>query len=68
MTSDRALFQSVIDGTVTTSDGEGILSASLADTLEAAYLRHAGNAEMDDLFEKAINAYTEAELVASANL
>lgn len=68
MTADRTLFQSVIDGTVTTPDGEGMLSAALADTLEAAYMRHAGNPEMDDLFEKAINAYTEAELIASANL
>ncbi|CAN5294318.1 hypothetical protein BH10PSE16_BH10PSE16_00760 [soil metagenome] len=67
-TADRALFKAVIDGTVTTSDGEGMLSAALADTLEAAYMRHAGNPEMDDLFEKAINAYTDAEVAASANL
>jgi len=68
MTTDRALFQSVIDGTVTTPDGEGILSAALADALEAAYMRHAGDPEMDDLFEKAINAYTDAEVAASAHL
>jgi hypothetical protein len=66
--ADRALFQSVIDGTVQTADGEGILSPALADDLEAAYLRHAGNEEMDKLFEAAVNAYQDAMLKATNNL
>lgn len=63
MTSDKALFQSVIDNTV-----PDILDMALGDQLEAAYYRHVGNAEMEALFEAAVNAYTEAELAASANL
>jgi transcriptional regulator of acetoin/glycerol metabolism len=68
MTADKALFQSVIDNTVTTSDGQGMLSPELPDTMEAAYLRHVGNAEMEALFEAAVNAYGEASLAASADL
>lgn len=63
MTADKALFQSVIDGTV-----PDILAVELGDQLEAAYYRHAGNPEMDALFEAAVNAYGEASLAASADL
>lgn len=63
MTADRALFQSIIDNTV-----PDILDASYIDQLEAAYMRHIGNAEMEALFVSAVNAYTEAELAASATL
>lgn len=63
MTADRALFQSIIDNTV-----PDILDASYIDQLEAAYMRHIGNAEMEALFVSAVNAYTAAELAASATL
>lgn len=62
-TADRALFQSIIDNTV--SD---ILDASYIDKMEAAYSRHAGDAEMEALFVSAVDAYTAAELAASATL
>lgn len=62
-TADRALFQSIIDNTV-----PDILDASYIDQLEAAYMRHIGNAEMEALFVSAVNAYTAAELAASATL
>jgi hypothetical protein len=59
-TADRALFQSVIDGTIKTADGEGILSPELVEPLEAAYLRHQDDPEMMALFEQAVNAYQDA--------
>ena len=62
-TADIALFQSIIDNTV-----PDILDASYIDQLEAAYMRHIGNAEMEALFVSAVNAYTAAELAASANI
>lgn len=61
--NDRALFQSVIDGTVA-----DILSPTLADDLEAAYNRHAEDSDMAALFEQAVNAYQTAMLAATANL
>ena len=60
--ADTALYQSVIDGTVA-----DILSPELADELEAAYNRHAGDPEMDAMFERAVNAYQSALDVATAN-
>ena len=60
--ADTALYQSVIDGTVA-----DILAPELADELEAAYNRHAGDAEMDAMFEQAVNAYQSALDVATAN-
>jgi hypothetical protein len=61
--ADRALFQSVIDGTVA-----DILAPELADALEAAYLRNQTDSEMASLFERAVNAYQDAMLKATANL
>ncbi|MGI9213641.1 MAG: hypothetical protein ACR2HF_14310, partial [Methylococcaceae bacterium] len=65
---DRALFQSVIDGTVKTADGEGILSPQLADDMEAAFYRNQGDTEMESLFEQAVNAYQDAMLAATADI
>ncbi|MFZ4539533.1 hypothetical protein [Propionivibrio sp.] len=61
--ADRALFQSVIDAT-----NPDMIEPSLADKLEAAYNRYIGDAEMEALFEAAVNSYMEAGLAASANL
>jgi len=61
--ADRALFQSVIDGTV--SD---ISDPDLADLLEAAFMRHQDDAEMAGLFERAVDSYQAAMLAATANL
>lgn len=66
MDADKALYQSVIDKTVITNDGLGILSPELGDMLEAAYNRHAGNPEMDALLELAANAYADAGIAASS--
>jgi hypothetical protein len=66
--ADRALFQSVIDKTITTEDGEGILSPLLYNLLEPAYQRNADDPEMMALFEEAANSYTEAALAATANI
>lgn len=63
VTSDKALYQSVIDGSAT-----DILAPELADLLEAAYYRHEGSAEMDSMFEQAVNSYQAAMLAATANL
>lgn len=63
LAQDKALFQSVIDGTVA-----DILAPSLADDLEAAFLRHEGDAVMAGLFEQAVNAYQVAMLSATASL
>ncbi|MBL8473822.1 MAG: hypothetical protein JNM98_18675 [Rhodocyclaceae bacterium] len=60
---DRALFQSVIDGTVA-----DILAPELADDLEAAYTRNQDDAELLALFEKAVEAYQNAMMAATANL
>lgn len=65
ITADKALYQSVIDKTVITNDGLGILSPELGNMLEAAYHRHAGNPEMDALLERAANAYADAGIAAS---
>lgn len=61
--SDRALFQSVIDGTVA-----DILAPELADDLEAAYTRNQGDAELAALFEQAVAAYQSAMLAATSAL
>lgn len=60
---DRALFQSVIDGTV-----PDILAPDLADSLEAAFNRNQGDPDMVNLFELAVGAYQNAMLAATANL
>lgn len=67
-TADHALFQSVVDGTVTTADGENILSPELANTMEQAYYRQQDDAELAKLFEAAVNAYQAAMMAATANL
>lgn len=61
--ADRALFQSVINGTA-----PDMLAAELADQLEAAYYRHESDPEMAALFEEAVNAYQAAMMAATANL
>lgn len=61
--ADKALFQSVIDGTA-----PNMLEPALADELEAAFLRHEGDAEVAGLFEQAVNAYQTAMLTATASL
>ena len=61
--SDRALFQSVIDGTVA-----DILAPELADDLEAAYTRNQGDAELAALFEQAVAAYQAAMMAATSSL
>lgn len=61
--ADRALFQSVIDGTV-----PDIFSPELADALEAAFNRSQGDADMVNLFELAVGAYQNAMLAATSNL
>ena len=65
---DRALFQSVIDGTIQTADGEGILSPQVAELLEPAFYRHQADPEMVSLFEKAADAYQAAMLEATKDL
>ncbi|GAB4059174.1 hypothetical protein [Uliginosibacterium sediminicola] len=60
---DRALFQSVIDGTV-----PDMLAPELADQLEAAYARIAGDAELESLFERAVNAYTSSAMKSTDSL
>ena len=61
--ADRALFQSVIDGTV-----PDILAPDLADTLEAAFNRNQDDPALVTLFEQAVAAYQNAMLAATANL
>lgn len=61
--ADRALFQSVIDGTVA-----DILAPELADDLEAAYTRNQGDAELAALFEQAVAAYQAAMMAATSSL
>lgn len=61
--ADTALYQSVIDGTVA-----DILAPELADELEAAYNRHAGDPEMDAMFEQAVNVYQAAMLAATNDI
>ena len=61
--ADRALFQSVIDGT-----SLDMLAPELADKLEAAYMRNEADPEMMVLFEAAVNAYQAAMMAATANL
>ncbi len=60
---DRALFQSVIEGTV-----PDILAPSLADSLEAAYYRQQTDPALVSLFEQAVNAYQAAMMAATAEL
>jgi len=62
-TADRALFQSVIDGTVA-----DMLSADLADQLEAAFNRNQDDAALVALFEQAVNAYQNAMMTATAGI
>jgi len=61
--ADRALFHSVIDGTV-----PDILAPDLADSLAAAYDRNQGDAELVTLFEQAVAAYQSAMLAATSAL
>ncbi|KAB0579194.1 hypothetical protein F7Q92_15210 [Ideonella dechloratans] len=61
--ADRALFQSVIDGTVA-----DILAPELADDLEAAYTRNQSDAELAALFEQAVAAYQAAMMAATSSL
>lgn len=61
--ADRALFQSVIDGTVA-----DILAPELADDLEAAYTRNQDDPELAALFEQAVSAYEAAMLSATEHL
>lgn len=61
--ADRALFQSVIDGTA-----PDMLAPELADQLEAAYVRHEADPELMALFERAVDAYQAAMMAATANL
>jgi hypothetical protein len=61
--ADRALFQSVIDGTV-----PDILAPDLADSLEVAFNRNQGDPDMVNLFELAVGAYQNAMLAVTANL
>lgn len=61
--SDRALFQSIIDGTA-----PDLLSAELASEFEAAGERRENDPDMKVLFEKAVDVYQEAMLAATANL
>jgi hypothetical protein len=60
---DRALFQSVIEGTV-----PDILAPDLADSLAAAYERNQGDTELVLLFEQAVAAYQSAMLAATSAL
>lgn len=61
--ADRALFQSIIDGTV-----PDLLSPELASEFEAAGERREKDPDMKSLFEQAVNVYQEAMLAATANL
>lgn len=63
LAADKALLQSVIDGTA-----PDMLSPELADQLEAAFLRHEGDAEVAGMFELAVNAYQAAMMTATASL
>jgi hypothetical protein len=66
--ADISLFQSVIDGTPPVD----MLSPELADLLETAYNRQGGeagaDAEIDSLFEAAVNAYAACMLEATKDL
>lgn len=64
----RALFQAVIDGDVSTVAPEledGMLDAGLVQKLQDAYGQVAGDAELDALFERAVDALTEVMLKAT---
>ena len=61
--ADRALFQSIIDGTA-----PDLLSPELASEFEAAGERREKDPDMKSLFEQAVNVYQEAMLAATANL
>lgn len=61
--ADRALFQSVIDGTAA-----DMLAPELADQLEAAYNRSAADPELLALFEQAVTAYQAAMMASTTNL
>lgn len=60
---DRALFQSVIDGTA-----PNMLAPELADELEIAYLRNQSDPELAALFEQAVIAYQAAMMAATSSL
>lgn len=61
--NDRQFLQSVIDGTV-----PDILSPDLADRILAVMERQSGDAEMEDLIERAGAAYERAMLSATEDL
>lgn len=61
-TADLAYFQSVIDGK------EDMLDPEFADKLEGAYIRHAGDAEIESLFNDALAAYEKNMLAEAAKL
>lgn len=61
--ADRALFQSIIDGTA-----PDLLSPELASEFEAAGERREKDPDMKSLFEQAVNVYQEAMLATTANL
>lgn len=61
--ADRALFQSVIDGSI-----PDILAPELADSLEAAYYRQQTDPALVSLFEQAVGAYQNAMMAATAEL
>jgi hypothetical protein len=60
--ADLAYFQSVID------DKEDMLDPEFADKLEGAYIRHAGDAEVESLFNDALAAYEKNMLAEAAKL
>lgn len=61
--ADQALFQSVIDGSIT-----DILAPELADSLESAYYRQQTDPALVSLFEQAVSAYQNAMMSATAEL
>lgn len=61
-TADLAYFQSVIDGK------EDMLDPEFADKLEGAYIRHAGDVEIESLFNDALAAYEKNMLAEAAKL
>lgn len=67
--ADIALFQSVIDGKL---DEETMLSPELGEQLMEAYIRQGGetgaDAEINDLVDRAVNAYIAALLEAPEDL
>jgi hypothetical protein len=60
--TDTAYLQSVIDGK------EDMLDPEFADKLEGAYIRHAGDAEIESLFNDALAAYEKNMLAEASKL